>query len=83
MLGSHVPLSGTIERTVFALMTAYNISGTAIAMMIWLGLKAAAGWNERIKTPPGRLILLRSLFTGMVSLLFALMGGLFIHAGIR
>ena len=81
LFGSHLPLTGTIERAVFTLLVAYNVSGTAVAMIVWLGLKTAIGWDEQLKTPPGRLHTFHRLFTGLVSLLFALMGGLFIHTG--
>jgi len=83
LFGSQMPLTGTIERLVFTMIVAYNVSGAAIAMMVWLGLKMATGWNENIKTPSGKIPAIHSLFTGMVSLLFALIGGLFISAGFR
>lgn len=82
LFGSQFLLTGAIERTLFTLLIAYQVSGAAVAMMIWLGLKTALGWGEHLKTPQGRSLALHGLFTGLVSLLFALVGGLFIRTGL-
>jgi hypothetical protein len=82
LFGSHMPVPGCIERSVFTILVACNVSGAAIAMIGWLGLKTAIVGCDNIKTIPGKIYAFHVLFTGMVSLFFALLGGLFIRGGI-
>jgi len=75
-------MTGTLERIFFTLMVAFDISGTATAMIAWMALKMTAHWNspEAAKMGSGdREIVTRrfsALITGMVSLTIAVIGGL-------
>jgi hypothetical protein len=39
-------LTGTLERILFTLLIAFDISGTATAMIAWTGAKMLANWNS-------------------------------------
>lgn len=69
--------TGLIERFFFTLIVAFDISGAAVAMMGWLGAKMAVNWNRQPgDNPVNRAFSMTALQTGVVSLLFALIGGL-------
>ncbi len=77
-------LTGVIERLFFALVIAFNITGAAIAMIGWLTLKMVTNWNR-----PGpeqdrvRIVnAFAALLAGIVSMLFAMVGGLIIRGDI-
>jgi hypothetical protein len=75
---------GTIERTFFGALVAFDISATAAAMVTWILVKMATDWHRIL--PPieekgkhiigPRSLAFGSLLAGMISLLFALIGGL-------
>jgi hypothetical protein len=84
--GVRIPpsLTGHIERLLFTLIVAFEISGAAPAMITWVAVKMAANWNsaeaqsETGGKPNAREILNRrfsALLTSAVSLLVALIGG--------
>jgi hypothetical protein len=64
-------LTGLIERLFFTLLIAFEISGTGIAMVAWITVKMLQKWHGEHKN----YSFLR-LLSGMVSMLFALVGGL-------
>ena len=70
-------LTGMIERLFFTIAVAYNVGGSITAMMVWIAIKLAANWGPgagRIDT--FRLRIVSSALGGLVSMLFALVGGL-------
>jgi hypothetical protein len=70
-------VTGLIERTFFTLVIAFNVSGGAVAMIGWLGAKMAVKWNRQPgESPINRAFSMTALQAGIVSLLFALVGGL-------
>jgi len=71
-------LTGLLERFFFTLVIAFNIGGGAVAMFAWLGAKMAVNWNRQSKNDAvSRAYAMTALQAGLVSLLFALIGGLF------
>ncbi len=76
-------LTGLVERLFFSVLVAFNISGTAVAMIGWIAAKMATNWN-RLGTPVQfSAAALSALLGGMVSMLFALLGGLICSGQIR
>ena len=77
-------LTGLHERVFFTLLVALDVSGVAPAMMIWLTVKMAANWNRPAPSGPQdaseeeRRIAgaMSALLAGLVSMTFAMMGGL-------
>jgi hypothetical protein len=76
---SQVPpsLTGLVERLFFTVAVAFDLSGTVPAMMGWLAVKMASNWNRPgdggLQDPRGAV---SALLAGLVSLGFALVGGL-------
>jgi hypothetical protein len=68
-------LLGVIERVVFTLVAAYQFTAVPVAMAAWLGLKMAAVWNRRPESVGQSMGAIRALLLGLVSLLFAALGG--------
>jgi hypothetical protein len=85
--GIRIPpsLTGHIERLLFTLIVAFDISGTAPAMIAWVALKMAANWNSPEaqlegtgEKPTAREVLNRrfsALLTSAVSLIVVVIGG--------
>ncbi len=77
-------LIGTIERLIFTIAIAYNLPGTIVAMMAWLGVKMLAhyqrftGESEREQFRSSSLHF-SALLAGAVSMLFAMIAGLAIR----
>jgi hypothetical protein len=71
-------LTGMIERLFFSTLVAFNVAGIAAAMIGWIALKLATNWNRDYwkKTPSARLFGFSALLAGLVSMLFAFLGGL-------
>jgi len=72
-------LQGLIERLFFTLLIAFNISATAAAMMGWLAVKMVTNLNRPgspSDEPIVRARALTGLVGGLVSMTFALLGGL-------
>jgi hypothetical protein len=70
-------ITGIAERFFFTLIIAFDVSGGAVAMIAWLGAKMAVNWNRLSgENPVARGFSMTALQTGMVSLFFALLGGL-------
>lgn len=70
---------GFVERTFFGTLVAFEVSATAAGMLTWLLIKMATDWHKMIdagsKNGP-RSLAFGSLIAGMISLFFALIGGL-------
>ena len=71
-------LTGAVERLVFAVLVGLEIAGTAPAMMGWLAIKLAANWNRKdMETVmAARPFLFTALLAGLVSMMFAALGGM-------
>ncbi len=72
-------ITGFIERLFFTIAVAFDISGTAVAMVAWISVKMVTNTYRltgKLSAPEGIVSLLASL----VSILFALIGGLVIKA---
>jgi len=74
-------LTGIIERLFFTVIVAFNVSGFISAMVGWLALKLATNWNRKFwdDTYSARLYGFSALIAGLVSMLFAFLGGLIIR----
>ena len=72
-------VTGIIERLFFTVAIAFNLSGATVAMIAWIGAKMATDWNrpeeDRIG-PNARAGAVTGLLGGLISMLFALIGGL-------
>lgn len=69
-------ITGLVERTFFTIAVAFGGPFAIVAMIAWLGAKMATDWNrpqaER-QDPAGAFT---TLLGGLVSMFFALVGGL-------
>ena len=82
--GRAVPpwLTGVVERLFFAVLVGLSVAGAPAAMMGWLALKLATNWNHSdVTVANARPLAFTALLGGVVSMLFALVGGL-ICAGV-
>jgi len=70
-------LTGGLERTFFTFLVAFNVSGTPAAMIGWLALKLATNWNhpDYKDRPEARAFAFSGLLAGLLSMLFAVLGG--------
>ena len=71
-------VTGLLERSFFTVAVAFNVPGTAVAMVAWLAAKMAANWNRQ---EHHRLFAVSSLLAGLLSMSFALVGGLIVRGG--
>jgi hypothetical protein len=72
-------LAGFLERTFFIIVIFYDGANAASAMITWLFLKMATGWNLLSNNEPThRKLAFCSLHAGLISMLCALVGGLII-----
>ncbi|MFH2011710.1 MAG: hypothetical protein ABIJ37_03245 [Pseudomonadota bacterium] len=83
-------LIGTIERIFFTFIVAFDISGFATAMILWIATKMLSGWHRAVPGIRVRLndeeyelnhrdivpVSFSSLLGNLVSMFFALIGGL-------
>jgi hypothetical protein len=78
-------LVGTVERVFFTILVAFNISGTATAMIGWVTIKMLTDWHRILKPDAGvglRSLAFSALLGNMISLFFALIGGLICRFGL-
>ena len=68
-------LTGVIERLFFTVVVAFNVPGAVVAMIAWLAVKMATDWN-RPGIPTTAAGAMSALLGGLVSMLFAVAGGL-------
>lgn len=73
-------LTGLIERLFFTVFVAFNVVGVVPAMVGWMALKLATNWNLKLweATPSARLFGFSALLAGLLSMLFAFLGGLIV-----
>jgi hypothetical protein len=75
-----IPLSlGVVENLFFTIGVAFDLSGVMVGMVAWMGAKMAAHWGIESKEHQVKNIdTVRFLVLGgtMISLLFAMIGGL-------
>ena len=77
---------GSLERLFFTILVAFDISGTAVAMMLWIALKMARNLDflktgEKKEDDFGRrMFVFSGLLGSMISMFFALIGGLIIRS---
>jgi len=77
-------LVGSIERLFFTVVVAFNISGTAVAMIGWITVKMVTNWNRPgCSGPEFAPVALTALLGGLVSMFFALIGGLICSGNIH
>jgi hypothetical protein len=77
--GRDVPnwLIGLSERLFFTVLIAFDISGTAIAMIAWITVKVIPNWELYVKHgTSNKPLVWSSLLASLCSLFFALIGGL-------
>ena len=71
-------LTGGIERLFFSLLIYFQFSGVPAAMLIWLTLKMVTNWNSPIREDADAKhirLAFSALLAGLVSLGFAVIGG--------
>lgn len=77
IIGVPAWLIGILERFFFTILIGAKVSGAAVAMMTWLLVKMASNWNKIIsEEPDARVYGISALAGGMMSMVFALIGGL-------
>jgi hypothetical protein len=72
-------LVGLLERTFFTVLVASDVSATALAILAWVTLKMAFGWNivwRQRQSITVRSLAVSALLANLFSMLFALIGGL-------
>ena len=87
MTAADIPswLIGLGERTFFAILVAFNVSATAVAMIVWVAVKMLYDWNilwRQRENITIRSLALSGLLGNIVSMLFALIGGLICRGSI-
>lgn len=65
---------GIAERAFFCLAIGFALGGTATAMVVWAGLRGALLWNKPESRDSSAVHC--ALLTGLVSLTFAMLGGM-------
>jgi hypothetical protein len=87
MTAADIPswLIGLAERTFFAILVAFNVSATAVAMIVWVAVRMLYDWNivwRQRENITIRSLALSDLLGNIVSMLFALIGGLICRGSI-
>jgi hypothetical protein len=69
--------TGVLERVMFTLLIAFEVSGVSGGIFAWVGIKMATGWG-RISggETPYRMLAFTGLLSSLTSMLFAVVGGL-------
>jgi hypothetical protein len=70
-------VTGGIERLFFAVLVGLGASGVTGAMIGWIAIKLASNWNHKNweAFPGARAYAFSALLGGLVSMLFAYLGG--------
>jgi hypothetical protein len=77
-------LIGILERCVFSFLVAFEVSGVAAAIVGWMALKMATGWNRISKGETKyRMLAFNGLICSLISLFFAVIGGLIANGSIK
>lgn len=71
-------LTGLIERAFFTVAIGFNVPAVAPAMIGWIAVKMASHWTRSNTEhgPDSRFLVFSALLAGLVSMFFALIGGL-------
>lgn len=72
-------LTGMTERLFFTVLVAFGTSDVATTMVAWLALKLATNWHRYKDDSTARYFGFSALLAGLVSMLFAFLGGLIIR----
>lgn len=77
-------LIGVFERVFFTVMVAFDISGVGVAIVSWMLIKMATGWNRISGSGETwrRMLAFTGLLCSMTSLFFAVLGGLIANGSI-
>jgi hypothetical protein len=72
---------GLTERTFFTVLVAFDVSATAAAMIGWVAVKVGISWQVLLKqeTTLRRSLAFSALLGNIVSMLFAVIGGVIIR----
>ena len=74
---------GIVERGFFTIVIAFWVPGAAVAMISWIMVKMVTNWHQITgKNLTDRGLALCSLMASLVSMFFALIGGLFCRYGL-
>jgi hypothetical protein len=78
-------LIGVLERLFFTILIAFNVSGVAAGLGTWILVKMVSGWNRLAGGDEvwRRMLAFNGLINNLVSLLFAIIGGLIANGTIR
>lgn len=81
-------ITGTIERLFFTILVGFNVSGTATAMIGWISVKMGVDWLLVLKGEGKaqawqRQLAFSALLGSVISLIFALIGGLIFSKGVN
>jgi len=76
--------TGILERLFFTILIAFNIPGVAGGIFTWIIVKMVSGWNRITggKETWRRVLSFNALINSLVSLLFAVLGGLIANGNI-
>ena len=74
-------LTGLVERVFFTFLVSVTPAGAGPTMIAWIALKMASNWNRDNNDVNGRFHRIAALLTGLLSMLFALFGGLIVASG--
>ncbi|UCC72206.1 MAG: hypothetical protein JSV86_17855 [Gemmatimonadota bacterium] len=83
--GRDVPnwLIGLSERLFFTVIVAFNVSGAAVAMMVWIVIKIVPNWELHVKHgTANKPLTWSSILASLCSMFFAILGGLIISGRI-
>ena len=71
-------VTGAVERLFFTVLIGFDVPAAPAAMIGWLALKLATNWNhpDWKEKPNARTFALSALLGGLISMLFAFLGGL-------
>ena len=78
-------LVGLTERIFFTILIAFNVSATSVAMIVWVTAKMVYNWNIVLREREDitiRSLAASALLGNLVSMLFALIGGLICRGSI-
>jgi hypothetical protein len=87
-------LVGIVERLLFTMLVAYNISGVVAGMFTYIMIKMAIDWIPQLQKSfqqdeedslriGARSLVFVSLLGSLISMLFAVLGGLIWYWGIK
>jgi hypothetical protein len=77
-------LFGAFERTFFTVLIAFQIPAVGAGLMLWVTVKMLSGWNRLAEDSfEARVRSFNALMMNLISLLFAVLGGLIIHGDIQ